>query len=261
MRQSFRRYLLSAFVVVVASGACLNASDILQPELTIVPGAPEGWTSFSQVGGIGTTITVKRSGGMSAYLSSAGQQFPPNYLMVQYVRADNYRGKRMQLSAWFKPRNVTGARYSGLWMRIDGPGTVLSFDDMASRVVSGNSDWRRVSIVLDVPADAIGISLGVQFQAYNTVLVDDITLTEVAATVASTNLLTVPVSSERDSAATVALYQDQLLAPVNLNFESVSTGGGAGGRSTVKALTHSMLNTTADSATETLRDRVRRTMR
>jgi hypothetical protein len=261
MRQPTRRSLLSAIIVLGASTACLDVSGVIQPELTILPGAPEGWTSFSQVGGIGTTSTDKKFGTQAAYLSSAGQIFPSNYLLVQYVRADSYRGKRMQLSAWFKPRNVTNAVYSGLWMRIDGPGVIQGFDDMSRRQITGFGDWRKISVVLDVPEDAIGIAFGTQFQAYNTLLVDEMTLVEVSETVNTTNLLGEPQEADRDSVTMVEAYAERPDVPVNMGFEISAPASGAplGARSSHTGFAYATL-TRPTGASASLRDRVRRTM-
>lgn len=260
MRHSARRTLLSAFVVVGASTACLDTSGVLQPELAIVPGAPDGWTSLSLVGGIGTTPTDKKFGELAAYLSSAGQVIPSNYLLVQYVRAESYRGKRMQLSAWFKPRNVTNAIYSGLWMRIDGPGVVQGFDDMSRRQIIGFGDWRKISVVLDVPDDAIGIAFGTQFQAYNTLLVDEMTLVEVSSSVNTTNLLSGPQDSDRDSVTTVEAYAESPIVPVNMGFEIASSGSAPLGTRVSSMLVKQTMRARPTDVPETLADRIRRTM-
>ena len=101
-------------------------SLIKQPELTIVPGAPAGWTITQNTPAIGTTITDVKSGGTAAYLSGAFQQDLLSFTLAQYIKADDYRGKRVQLSAWVKPRNVTNVVNSGIWMRVDGPGSLTT---------------------------------------------------------------------------------------------------------------------------------------
>lgn len=208
--------------ITVAGVACLDTSGIIQPELAIVPGVPAGWSSTSTVGGIGVTTTDVKSGAAAAYLSSAGQINSPSYVLAQYIRANHYRGERVQLTAWVKPRNVSNFVLSGVWMRIDGPTTYLGFDNMANRVVRGTGDWRQVSVVLDVPAEAIGIAFGANFRASNTLLVDEMSLTIVANTVPTTNTLTATALSGMDSASTVASYLAAPDEPVNMGFETPS---------------------------------------
>lgn len=221
MTNASRRTVAALIFSCGSAVACLDASQINQPELFITPGIPAGWAGSSSAGGIGTTATDRKSGAVAAYLSSAGQINSPTYVLSQFIRADNYRGKRVRLSAWMKPRNVSNFFSSGLWMRVDGPGTTLGFDNMASRPVVGFGDWRKVSIVLDVPVEAIGIAFGATFRASNTLLIDEVVLEIVNTDIATTNTLTAPTTANTDSAATVATYERQSTVPVNLGFEGV----------------------------------------
>ncbi|MEQ1692075.1 MAG: hypothetical protein ABMA00_12375 [Gemmatimonas sp.] len=216
----------------MAMSGCLNEGLIKQPELTVIPGLPTGWSGTANTSGIGTTVTDRHGGATAAYLSSAFQVgFRSNLQLSQAVRADNYRGKRVRLSAWVKPRNVSNVVNSGLWMRVDGPGLTLEYDHMATRVVSGYGDWRQVSVVLDVPANAIGISFGAHFQATNTLLVDDMLFAIVGTDVVSTNTLSTPTPDSRDSATIEADYAQRPLSPVNLDFEGlVALGSSATAR-------------------------------
>ena len=52
---------------------------------------------------------------------------------------------------------------AGLWMRVDGPGgsSPLAFDNMEDRRISGTTEWQHHDVVLDVPAEAEAIALGV----------------------------------------------------------------------------------------------------
>ena len=216
---------LAAAALLLTGGSlfgCMPEALIKQPELSVVPGAPAGWNITAGTPAIGTTVTDVKSGGQAAYLSGAFQLELKSFTMVQYVRADDYRGKRVQLSAWVKPRNVTNVVNSGIWMRVDGPGTTLGYDDMSLRPVFGGGDWRQVFVVLDVPSTAMGIALGALFQASNTLLVDDMRLTIVGTDIQSTSTLTTPITGS-DSVTTAARYVSSPRAPVNLDFENKSS--------------------------------------
>ncbi len=218
-----RRALLCLPLAGALLSGCLDEALIKQPDLVISPGLPAGWSGSSTTAGVGLTTTEHKSGTTAAYLSGAFQQQLGTYVLTQTIRADDYRGKRVQLTAWVKPRNVTNTINSGLWMRVDGPGLTLQFDNMNRRVVSGYGDWRQVSVVLDVPTRAIGIAFGALFQASNTLLVDDMQLKIVDSTVTSTNTMPTPQAIQgQDSAATVAVYERRPLAPVNLDFEGLT---------------------------------------
>jgi hypothetical protein len=103
-----RLWCRAALVGAVALTGCLDEDLIKQPELTVVPGAPEGWTGTSNVAGIGITLDNARTGTSAAYLSNAFQVTFGSFRLVQSVRADAYRGKRVRLSAWV--RRATSAQ-------------------------------------------------------------------------------------------------------------------------------------------------------
>ena len=47
-------------------------------------------------------------------------------------------------------------------MRVDGEGgKVLSFDNMQNRQIQGTRDWKQYEVVLDVPAESVGIYFGI----------------------------------------------------------------------------------------------------
>ncbi len=81
--------------------------------------------------------------------------------LMQTFSAERYHEQRVRFSGALKCEDV-GDRV-GLWMRVDGPGGTrpLAFDNMADRPISGTTDWQRYEVVLDVPAEAQAIALGV----------------------------------------------------------------------------------------------------
>ena len=85
--------------------------------------------------------------------------------IVQEVKVTPYIGKRIRLSANLKSEGVR--EWGGLWMRVDdanrpqrGFPSSVGFDDMHDRSVKGTTEWQNYSIVLDVPAGATGIYVG-----------------------------------------------------------------------------------------------------
>lgn len=84
--------------------------------------------------------------------------------LMQSFSAEQYRGKRIRLSAFVKAEMVS--RWAGLWMRIDGPmqggsPQTLGFDNMQSRPIKGTLAWAKYDVVLDVPQAATGIAMGI----------------------------------------------------------------------------------------------------
>jgi hypothetical protein len=51
--------------------------------------------------------------------------------------------------------------WAGLWMRVDKAEKMVGFDNMQQRAIRGTLPWTAYDVVLDVPADATGISFGV----------------------------------------------------------------------------------------------------
>jgi len=165
---------------------------------------------------------VARSGNASGQIAalSDGQSFGS---LTQSVRADSLRGKRVRFTAWVKTREVgqPGSQNgASLWMRVDGGGGSLGFDNMSTRSVRGTSDWTRHSIVLDVPDDAVGILLGMLLNSTGDAWVDDATLEIVDTQLPTTN--TMPAS--RDASRSAQQREQFAALPLdfrNLDFERV----------------------------------------
>jgi erythromycin esterase-like protein len=222
--QRVRRFhaALLGLVCCVSLGGCLNDPFLLQPELQIEPGAPAGWSINTSTAAIGVTTTDVKEGAKALYLSSAFVNGIGNFTISQTFIADDYRGRRLRLTAWVKPRNIGTFNVSGLFMRVEGWGTLLQFDNMISRPISGSGNWRQVQIVVDVPTTAVGITIGAQFQGTNTLLIDDLRLDIVGNDVASTNRILQPVATDTDSAGIAVRYARRPRAPINLAFEGVA---------------------------------------
>lgn len=79
---------------------------------------------------------------------------------MQQISAEEYRGKRVRLSAQVRGEDVKN--WAGLWMRIDSnEGKVLAFDNMQNRPLKGTFQWQRASVVLDIAPDAKLVAFGV----------------------------------------------------------------------------------------------------
>ncbi|MCA9802418.1 MAG: hypothetical protein KC777_10545 [Cyanobacteria bacterium HKST-UBA02] len=78
--------------------------------------------------------------------------------IYQTVRAKDYRGKKLRFSGYAKTRDVKD--WAGLWMRVDGGGQVLAFDNMEDRPINGSSDWKQYAVVLEVPDNAFCFKVG-----------------------------------------------------------------------------------------------------
>jgi hypothetical protein len=127
--------------------------------------------------------------------------------LMQTIKADNYKGKRVRMSGFLKTKDVE--QWAGLWLRVDNAdlSKTLAFDNMkdgkTDRAVRGTTDWQRYNIVLDVPAEADVMSFGALLDGTGQVWFDDLKFETVEETVPTTGK---PPQRETE--------------PVNLNFEN-----------------------------------------
>ena len=202
----------------------LSACNLEVPTASVIGqfqlGLPDGWGGAIPSGyRIGLT-SDKHSGKEAVFLSGNATGGPNAGVITQVVRIDSYRGKRVRFSAWAKQLDVE-ADFAGLWLRVDGPGQTLAFDNMSSRPLAGTADWHQVSIVLDVAPNALGLALGGLLHGRGAITLDDMQLEIVGGDVALTNL-DPPHASSADSATIASSYLRALPAPVNLDFEGIA---------------------------------------
>jgi len=209
-----------AILGAIALAACSGDNTSAPPASGRTSTIPAGWNAGSATGSytFGTDHGTVHSGAAAAYLASAAASPTGFASIAQSIRADVFRGRRVRLSAWVRPTNVTGTG-AGLWMRVDGPGATLTFDNMSNRPIVGTSGWQQVSDVLDVPANAIGIAFGVLLSAGGDVVVDDFKFNVVGTETPSTNLLTTPTPNGADSTTIAATYARESTTAVDLDFE------------------------------------------
>ncbi len=137
--------------------------------------APSGWflagskpTSYRT----GVDKQILRDTLPSAYLVSTIQDTGGFGTLMQSVKATQYAGKRVRLRAWVQSNDV--ASWAGLWMRIDKGQTAVGFDNMEQRAIRGTRPWTMYEVVLDVPADATGISFGALLNGPGKIWLNDV---------------------------------------------------------------------------------------
>jgi hypothetical protein len=195
-----------------------HESDSPKPVEPIVSGLPSGWKRTP--GGkaddylIYVDSEIKHGGQASASIKfNCGDDQYPWASLGQSIAADEYRGKRVRLSGWLK---TVDAGEAGLWMRVDGEQRMLAFDNMSDRVVSGTTDWKMYSVVLDVPDDAKNIFLGVLLTGKGQTWADDLTFEVVGRNIAVTNK---PLAENIDDPDRAKIPKATIKRPINLGFE------------------------------------------
>jgi erythromycin esterase len=169
---------------------------------------------------VGTDNVVVHSGRASAFIRATTSRVLTGQFgtLGQSMRADAYRGTRVRLSGWLRTVGVSGEG-AGLWLRADGPES-QPFDNMANRRIATASNWTSVSIVADIPQNAIGLAFGVLMVSPGIVWADDLQLEIVDSSIPVTAAaLSIPASA--DTAAISATYDGIAMSPRNLDFEGV----------------------------------------
>jgi len=107
-------------------------------------------------------------GSASALLSSKSSNRGASGTLMQQARAEPFKGKRIELSAYLRSRDVSNV--AGLWIRAeDEAGAVLAFNNLQfsdghTSFVRGNSEWTKASLVVDIPSSAASLYYGVRME-------------------------------------------------------------------------------------------------
>jgi hypothetical protein len=147
-------------------------------------GVPPGWMLGGQGYEAGLDGVTKHGGRAGAFLRSKGRGAGEFGTLMQMIDAAAYRGSRVRLSGFSKSVDVTG--WAGFWLRVDGPTSVLAFDNMQARPIKGTADWKRDDVVLDIPPEARALAFGVLLAGAGQLWVDDLQLEVVDRSVAVT---------------------------------------------------------------------------
>jgi hypothetical protein len=183
-----------------------------------VLGAPEGWLGSLITPAdyaLGTDRVVFRSPPASAFLRAAVPAPQGAAWLVQWIRADPYRGTRTRLGGAVQAAGVDGD--AGLWLRADGWDGPLAG---ALQPATGTPTWAPQAVVLDVPVDAVALLYGLLLQGRGQLWADDLRLERVGADVPATEtpLPAGPVRVWTDATMAVGRI---LEAPHNLDFDFV----------------------------------------
>ena len=203
--------LIAIALLLFALGAMAYGSRLT----AVTADPPKGWFmagSHPQNYEVSVDTTVKHSGKASARIKFIAAKAEGFGTLMQMFKADDYRGKRVRMSAWMRSEDADSAQ---LWLRLDGAKGMLGFDNMGSRPVKGTSDWKKFEITLDVPAITLNIGFGGMVNGKGQAWVDDFMFEVVGQDVPSTNMLS-PEQMKEELERPATEYPRQ---PANLNFE------------------------------------------
>lgn len=121
---------------------------------------PKGWVKW---GKYEVTITTEAHTGRQAGKIVSNEEV--NTLgCIAYQIPANYEGDSITLEGFMKTKDVHDG-FAGLLLRINGEEKLLGFDNMEEQAVTGTNDWKKYSITLQYPKEAVfiyaaGILLG-----------------------------------------------------------------------------------------------------
>jgi len=155
--------------------------------------------------------SIFHSGTASGSVQAMGAAGPSESgVLMQQFLAEEYRGKRLRMSAYIKSENVEN--WAALWMRVDGRQSILAFDNMQDRPIKGTHDWQKYNNVLDVPEKGMAIAFGILLSGQKgRVWFDDVQFETVGPEVSVTGRTNDEM--ERDLTASIPR------GPANLDFE------------------------------------------
>jgi len=183
--------------------ACVLALTILVSSTLLV--AQAGWHKAGDHPAdydMGNDPTTAFTGSSSGFIKSKpnAQGFGT---YMQTIDATDYRGKRLQLTAYVKSTDV--ADWAGVWLRVDAGQTAVAFDNMQERPIKGSQDWTPHRLVLDVGNNATTIAFGILLSGKGSVWIDDVSLDPVTTDVPVTDM-----------------FNNRKTGPRNLDFETPS---------------------------------------
>jgi len=135
-----------------------------------VGGSPPGW-SFTNPENYEVSLVKKEGGeGVIPLIRSRRPKTQGFAELMQSMDAAAYRGKRIQLSAILKSKDV---ELSGnVFARISGNKSEELFTRKSDPSLSGTREWNRYTIVFDVPENSSEIAIGLMLQGGGSIWAD-----------------------------------------------------------------------------------------
>ncbi|MBX9625028.1 MAG: hypothetical protein K2X82_14570 [Gemmataceae bacterium] len=175
---------------------------------------PAGWGGGGKGYELAVDKDVKHAGKASGTVKAVDAEEGGFGTLTQAFAADNYKGKRVRMTAHVKTKDVDG--WAGLWLRADGAEKInLAFDNMMDRPVKGTTDWKKYEVVLDIPDDAGAIFFGFLVSGAGQGWVDGFKFEVVGKDVKTTG----PEIEPADRPDGTTLPKDLPKDPANLDFE------------------------------------------
>ena len=166
--------------MTLASQGAPPQPSVIRPELAglldfeaeHVGGVPKNWSGWPErtftvdgeiVHGGRWALRIERTGSSSAEFTQVSKTIPIDFT-----------GAQLELRGFLRTQDVSS--FAGLWLREDGDGGSVAFDNMQGRQLKGTTGWTEYSIVLPLRAEAKRLIFGVLAAGTGRVWADDLRL-------------------------------------------------------------------------------------
>ncbi|HNT81063.1 MAG TPA: hypothetical protein PKH65_10310 [Bacteroidia bacterium] len=161
-----------------------------------------GWTEAGRKSG-SYKMGIDKEAGFDGSNCGTIQSIAPKIegfgLYIQKFKAENYRGKKISFTGFMKSVDVS--EQASFMIRVDKNDTTAIMDNMHDREIKGSTDWKQYEITMDVPDNAVYISIGASIKGTGQIWFDNL----------SFQLIN---NSE-------PLESSENTGPINLNFEKI----------------------------------------
>jgi C-terminal processing protease CtpA/Prc len=179
MRNTIAFLIAPASLLSVGFGAWMLQTSVSRPELAGLDfeaeqtgGVPKGWN-----GGPPDTLAVDGvtvHGGKWALRIERNDKSGGAFSAVNKTIPIDFAGTTLELRGFLRTEGVSG--FTGLWMREDGDGGSVAFDNMERRQIKGTTEWTEYSITLPLEKSAKNLVFGVLTAGVGKVWADDLRL-------------------------------------------------------------------------------------
>src|SRR5437867_2284938 len=155
--------LFAAISLVVVHGQAPNSRDgpylatILNYEIDQTATSPRGWG-----GGPAGTIFIDSDivhSGLRSVRLERNMSSPDMFSTITKAIGIDFSGSTVEYRGFLRTENVS--EFTGLWLREDGTGGPVAFDNMQQRRINGTREWTEYSITLPLRPEARQLYFGV----------------------------------------------------------------------------------------------------
>lgn len=132
-----------------------------------------GVVGWNYTAGVSLDSTVVHGGRYAARVHLESDA-PESLSILSMTLPRTFAGDTLELRGWLKTEDVGG--FAGLWLREDGKGGPVQFDNMRSRNLAGTTEWTLWRIRLPLDDRGRTILLGALLAGGGTMWVDDLEL-------------------------------------------------------------------------------------